>query len=155
MSPPQPTPACGLGKPHPATMSTTHEGASPMQTPYQILGGEPVLRLLVARFYELMNELPQARGIRKMHAADLSGAADKLFKFLSGWLGGPDLFVEEYGHPRLRARHFPFPIGIEERDQWMLCMNQALDETPMDAKLRELMRQALAQTATHMINQPN
>lgn len=112
-----------------------------------------MLRELVARFYELMNELPEARPIRKMHAADLSGAADKLFKFLSGWLGGPDLFVEEYGHPRLRARHFPFPIGVKERDQWMLCMDKALDETPMDAKLRELIRQALAQTASHMVNQ--
>ena len=132
---------------------TDTETALPVVTPYQRLGGEAVLRQLVARFYELMNELPQARGIRKMHAADLSGAADKLFKFLSGWLGGPDLFVEEYGHPRLRARHFPFPIGPAERDQWMLCMSQALDETPMDAELRELMRQALTQTATHMINQ--
>ncbi len=125
----------------------------PVLTPYQRLGGEVVLRQLVERFYRNMNELPQARGIRKLHAADLGGAADKLFKFLSGWLGGPNLFIEEYGHPRLRARHFPFPIGIAERDQWMLCMNKALDDTPMDEELRELMRQALAQTATHMINQ--
>lgn len=112
-----------------------------------------MLRQLVERFYCYMNELPQARPIRKMHAADLSAAADKLFKFLSGWLGGPDLFVQEFGHPRLRARHFPFPIGVKERDQWMLCMNKALDDTPMDAELRELMRRALSQTATHMINQ--
>ncbi len=126
---------------------------TPVATPYERLGGEAVLRQLVARFYELMNELPQARGIRKMHAADLGGAATKLFKFLSGWLGGPDLFVEEYGHPRLRARHFPFPIGVAERDQWMLCMDRALDETPMDAELRESLRQALTQVATHMINQ--
>ena len=123
------------------------------QTPYERLGGEVVLRQLVERFYQLMNELPEARGIRKMHAADLGGASAKLFKFLSGWLGGPNLFVEEYGHPRLRARHFPFPIGTAERDQWMLCMDRALDETLMDAELRKLMRQALAQTATHMINQ--
>jgi hemoglobin len=121
-------------------------------TPYSRLGGEAVLRQLVERFYELMNDLPEVRGIRKMHAADLGGAREKLFKFLSGWLGGPDLFVEEYGHPRLRARHLPFPIGVSERDQWMLCMDKALDETPMDAELRELIRQALAQTATHMIN---
>ncbi len=124
------------------------------QTPYERLGGEAVLRQLVERFYELMNTLPEARPIRKLHAADLGGAKDKLFKFLSGWLGGPDLFVQEYGHPRLRARHFPFPIGVEERDQWMLCMDKALDETPMEGDLREALRQALAQTATHMINQP-
>lgn len=123
-------------------------------TAYEVLGGEAAVRQLVARFYELMNTLPEARGIRKMHAADLSGAADKLFKFLSGWLGGPDLFMEEFGHPRLRARHLPFAIGESERDQWMLCMNQALDEMPMDESLRAGLRQALTQTATHMINQP-
>ena len=83
----------------------------------------------------------------------LGGATDKLFKFLSGWLGGADLYIEEIGHPRLRARHFPFPIGSAERDQWMFCMDQALDETAMDAELREMIRRALAQTATHMINQ--
>jgi hemoglobin len=125
----------------------------PQAPTYQRLGGSEILRQLVTRFYQIMNELPQARGIRKMHAADLGGAEEKLFKFLSGWLGGPDLYVEEYGHPRLRARHFPFPIGVNERDQWMLCMNQALDETPMETQLRELLRDALAQTATHMINQ--
>jgi hemoglobin len=136
-------------------MTDTQE-TSPQETitAYEVLGGEAAVRQLVARFYELMNTLPEARGIRKMHAADLSGAADKLFKFLSGWLGGPDLFMEEFGHPRLRARHLPFAIGESERDQWMLCMNQALDETPMDESLRAGLRQALTQTATHMINQP-
>jgi len=123
------------------------------ETPYHRLGGEAVLRQLVRRFYATMNELPEVRGIRKMHGADLGGASEKLFKFLSGWLGGPDLFIEEYGHPRLRARHFPFRIGPDERDQWMLCMNKALDDTAMDGELRELLREALAQTATHMINQ--
>lgn len=122
-------------------------------TPYERLGGEVALRSLVYRFYGHMNQLPETRGIRKMHAADLGGAADKLFKFLSGWLGGPSLFIQEYGHPRLRARHFPFAIGPAERDQWMMCMDKALEETPMDGQLRQHLRQALFQTATHMINQ--
>ena len=87
-----------------------------------------------------------------MHQKSLAGASEKLFKYLSGWLGGPDLFMEQYGHPRLRARHFPFSIGEAERDQWMLCMNKALNEMPMDAQLREALRQALQQLATHMIN---
>jgi hemoglobin len=125
---------------------------SEQPTPYERLGGEAVLLSVVERFYQLMNQLPEARGIRKMHATDLSGARDKLFKFLSGWLGGPDLFMQEYGHPRLRMRHFPFRIGVEERDQWMLCMRTALEETPMDAELREQIHAALARTATHMIN---
>lgn len=123
------------------------------KTPYELIGGETAIQGLVDRFYFFMDILPEADGIRKMHAASLSGARSKLFKFLSGWLGGPDLFVQEYGHPRLRQRHFPFAIGVAERDQWMLCMNKALDEMPMDANFRENLRQSLQQLATHMINQ--
>jgi hemoglobin len=100
-----------------------------------------------------MDTLPEVSGIRVMHAASLSGARSKLFKFLSGWLGGPDLFVQEYGHPCLRQRHFPFAIGAAERDQWMLCMNKALNEITMDANFRENLSQSLQQLATHMINQ--
>jgi len=88
-----------------------------------------------------------------MHAANLASAKDKLFKFLSGWLGGPNLFIEEFGHPMLRARHFPFAIGPSERDQWMMCMNKALAEINMDERLRSNIQAALQQLATHMINQ--
>ena len=121
-------------------------------TPYQRLGGEAALRALVDRFYDLMDELPEAYGIRRLHPQDLAGSRDKLFKFLSGWLGGPPLYVSEYGHPRLRARHLPFPIGASERDQWLMCMNQALDEQISDMELRDALKQALARTADHMIN---
>ncbi len=122
-------------------------------TPYDHIGGEAAIRSLVERFYYFMGTLPEAAGIRAMHAADLSSAHDKLFKFLSGWLGGPDLFIQEYGHPRLRQRHFPFAIDEAARDQWMLCMNKALDEVSMVAIFRENLTQALQQLATHMINQ--
>ena len=121
-------------------------------TPYQRIGGEAMLFELVERFYGYMNELPEARGIRKMHGANLDQAKEKLFKFLSGWLGGPDLFIQEYGHPRLRMRHFPFSIGVEERDQWVFCMRKALDDLPIDQEFKQLLYSALAQTATHMIN---
>jgi hemoglobin len=123
------------------------------KTPYELIGGEKALLSLVDRFYFFMDTMPEAAGIRAMHAKSLSGARDKLFKFLSGWLGGPDLFIQQYGHPRLRQRHFPFAIGPSERDQWMLCMNKALNEMPMDADFRENLSQALQQLATHMINQ--
>jgi hemoglobin len=136
-------------------MSEQPQTEQPQPTPYQLLGGEAELHRLVDRFYEYMNELPEARPIRKMHAADLSGANSKLFMFLSGWLGGPNLFWEAYGHPRLRSRHFPFAIGIDERDQWMLCMRKALDDTVSDERLREPLHEALAQLATHMINRPD
>lgn len=122
-------------------------------TPYDLIGKEKAIRNLVERFYFFMDTLPEASGIRAMHAADLSDAHDKLFKFLSGWLGGPDLFVQEYGHPRLRQRHFPFAIDASARDQWMLCMNKALNEIAMDKNFRENLTQALQQLATHMINQ--
>ena len=121
-------------------------------TPYFHIGGEPAIRLLVDRFYFYMDTLPEAQGIRAIHQADLSSANSKLFKFLSGWLGGPNLFMEEFGHPMLRARHFPFSIGESERDQWMLCMNKALDEIPMNPILHTNIQNALQDLATHMIN---
>ena len=123
------------------------------KTPYDLLGGELAVLSLVDRFYFFMDTLPEVTDIRAMHAKSLAGARDKLFKFLSGWLGGPDLFIQEYGHPRLRQRHFPFAIGMAERDQWMLCMNKALNEMTMDAAFRENLSQALQQLAAHMINQ--
>mgnify|MGYP000465109814 CR=1 FL=1 len=122
-------------------------------TPYQLMGGEPTILNLVDRFYFYMDTLPEAEGIRKMHAASLANAKDKLFKFLSGWLGGPDLFVQEFGHPMLRRRHFPFEIAQSERDQWMLCMNKAIAEISMDEKLKNSLVEALDQLASHMINQ--
>lgn len=122
-------------------------------TPYQLIGGEAAIHSLVDRFYFYMDILPEAQGIRAMHAANLASAKDKLFKFLSGWLGGPNLFIEEFGHPMLRARHLPFAIGPSERDQWMLCMNKALVEITMDDRLRTNIQTALEQLATHMINQ--
>jgi len=121
-------------------------------TPYQLMGGESAIQNLVDRFYFYMDVLPEAQGIRKMHSANLSSAKNKLFKFLSGWLGGPNLFIEEYGHPMLRRRHLPFAIGAAERDQWMLCMNKALAEVSMSEQLRNELQFALQQLATHMIN---
>lgn len=129
--------------------------ATPPATPYEHLGGAEVLKTLVRRFYRHMDTLPEARGIRQMHAEELSGAESKLFKFLSGWLGGPNLYWEEFGHPRLRMRHFPFAIGSHERDQWLACMRLALDETVADAELRQQLLQAFIHTAGHMINQPD
>lgn len=122
------------------------------KTHYQLIGGAEKIRELVTRFYALMDALPEAYGIRKMHAADLQSANDKLFKFLSGWMGGPQLFVEEYGHPMLRRRHLPFAIGNAERDQWMLCMNRALTEVVEDAALRADLSEAFTKVADHMRN---
>jgi hemoglobin len=119
---------------------------------YTLIGGEPTVRALVKRFYELMDTLPEARGIRKMHTDDLSGIEEKLFLYLSGWLGGPQLYIEKYGHPMLRARHLPFPIGMGEVKQWLICMRRALEETIPDPSLRAHIDSALTGLALHMRN---
>jgi len=123
-------------------------------SPYERLGGESGVRKLVDRFYDLMDTLPEASQIRQMHADDLSIARDKLFKFLSGWLGGPSLYIEEFGHPRLRARHLPFSIDEVARDAWMTCMTRALAEQGIDDSLMiDHLRQSLFKVADHMRNQ--
>ena len=119
---------------------------------YTRIGGETAVRQLVDRFYDLMNELEGARGIRQLHAADLTDARNKLFMFLCGWLGGPQLYVEKYGHPKLRQRHLPFRIGEQERDQWMLCMNQAMRDMGLDDSLQKELGIAFFRTADFMRN---
>ncbi len=123
-------------------------------TAYELIGGETGVRELVDRFYDLMDGLEEAKELRAMHAKSLKASREKLFLFLSGWLGGPDLYVQQYGHPRLRARHMPFSIGIAERDQWMMCMNRAMEEMGMDEQLRLTLGEALGKTADFMRNRP-
>lgn len=120
---------------------------------YQRLGGEAAIRALVERFYELMDTLPESQGIRAMHARDLRVSREKLFMFLSGWLGGPQLYVERYGHPRLRQRHMPFAIGASERDQWLGCMKQAMEDVGLAPELRQQLEAAFFKTADFMRNQ--
>ncbi|MDX2055621.1 MAG: group II truncated hemoglobin [Polyangiaceae bacterium] len=121
--------------------------------PYDLLGGAEPLGRLVDRFYHHMQALPEAAETLALHD-DLDRAREKLRLFLSGWLGGPSLYIEKYGHPRLRARHLPFAISARHRDQWMLCMQKALDDVVTDLTLREELTAAFMQMATHMINQP-
>lgn len=119
---------------------------------YQKIGGEEGVRLLVNRFYQIMDENPAAETIRKLHSKDLTHAKEKLFMFLSGWLGGPQLYAEKLGHPRLRQRHLPFPIGEAERDQWMMCMTQAMRDVGIEEKLRDKLTAAFYKTADFLRN---
>lgn len=121
---------------------------------YQRLGGAFGVRALARRFYEWMDELPEAYDVRRLHPEDLAGSEDSLFKFLSGWFGGPPLYSAERGHPRLRMRHAPYAIGETERDQWLLCMRLALDEQVEDAALRDSLKQAFQGMADHLVNAP-
>ncbi len=122
-------------------------------TPYEEMGGEVGVRSLVDRFYDRMEVLPEAKVIRAMHPASLNESRDRLFWFLSGWLGGPPLFVQKRGHPRLRARHLPFAVDAAARDAWMLCMREALVETSLSPETRDKLTTALFQLADHMQNQ--
>jgi hemoglobin len=123
------------------------------ETPYVLLGGEEKVRELVDRFYDYMDELDEVVPVRQMHAKSLRVSRDKLFKFLSGWLGGPGLYEAEYGHPRLRRRHMPFAVTEEARDQWLLCMKKAMDDMGIEPKLRVFLDNAFLRTADHMRNQ--
>lgn len=120
---------------------------------YEMLGGETGLRSLVDRFYDLMDSSPEAAKIRAFHAKSLKQSREKLFMFLSGWSGGPQLYVERFGHPRLRMRHFPFPIGNVERDQWLWCMNKALEDRQLDPRVVEVLKRRFAEVADFMRNQ--
>lgn len=123
-------------------------------TAYGQLGGAAAVRALVERFYDLMDSLPEAADIRARHGTSLDCARNRLFRLLSGWLGGPDVHQAGLGQPRLRARHLPFEIGPQERDQWMLCMNRALDEQVADRQLRARLSRTLFQMADFMCSRP-
>lgn len=123
------------------------------QTLYEILGGEQPLKNLVDSFYQVMDTEPEVKELRAIHAQDLTSANEKLFEFLSGWLGGPSLFIKKYGHPRLRARHLPFAIGERERDQWLLCMARAIQICQTPQAFNDEFFPSIAALADHMRNQ--
>ncbi|MCH2139795.1 MAG: group II truncated hemoglobin [Phycisphaerales bacterium] len=121
------------------------------QTPYKAIGGETGVQALVDAFYDQMDTSEDARVIRAMHD-DLSRSREKLFWFLCGWLGGPQHYVERFGHPRLRMRHAPFAIDQSARDAWMGCMHRAMDERSIEGPLRAFLDARFEHLATFMIN---
>jgi hemoglobin len=123
-----------------------------VQSPYELLGGDARVRGLVTRFYDLMDADPAYAGIRRLHKPDLSQAREKLYLFLSGWLGGPQLYTERFGHPMLRARHLPFAIGTAERDLWLGCMDRVMEEMELEESLRQGLHDAFFKTADWMRN---
>lgn len=121
-------------------------------TPYLLIGEEKGLKSLVDKFYFYMDTLPEAKRCRDLHKESLESANEKLFLFLSGWMGGPNLYVEKYGHPRMRMRHFPFKITHQERDEWLLCMGRAMDDMKFHPELRAYLDDAFSRFAEHMRN---
>ena len=124
-------------------------------THYELMGGDAGIRRLVDRFYDLMEASPEAANVRALHATSLKQSREKLYMYLTGWTGGPPVYVEKYGHPRLRMRHMPFAIGTRERDEWLWCMDQAVNEQEMPDELRQALRQKLHELADFMRNAPD
>ena len=122
------------------------------ETAFALIGGEAAIHALVQRFYDLMDLEPGYKELRAAHGPDLASAREKLNWFLCGWMGGPQHYQERFGHPRLRARHMPFKIGILERDQWLACMDQAMGEVAVPADLRMRLQASFFQTADWMRN---
>ena len=120
-----------------ATAGTTKVESE--RTPYEMIGGEAMVRRIVDRFYDAMDRTPEAARIRAMHSDDLSQIRERLFEFLSGWLGGPPLYFQRPDHKCIVSAHRPFAIGEAERDAWMMCMRQAMEECGVPKELRTLL----------------
>ena len=131
--------------------------ASSPQSLFDLLGGEPEatnqIRAIVETYYDVMDKDEKAKPIRQMHPEDLTSSREKLFMFLTGWTGGPQLYIERYGHPFLRRRHLPFKIGEEERDQWIYCMTKGLLNLKMEEEKIKALLNALYPIADFMRNQ--
>jgi hemoglobin len=119
-------------------------------TPYEELGGAAPLRALVDCFYDHIDaESPE---LRSLHPVDDSNSRRNLFEYLSGWMGGPDLYTQRKGHPKLRMRHLRFSIGADEAGEWMRCMARALAETGVAEPLHGYLHARFAELADHMRN---
>ena len=123
-------------------------------TAYEALGGDAVLRAIVDHFYDLMESETEYAALYAVHPKPTTRARDRLYEFLSGRLGGPNLYMERHGHPRLRMRHMPFAIGPAERDQWVACMDRAMEECAVHPELRTMLTGFFTGVAAHMQNRP-
>ena len=136
-------------------MSEEAEQSTEQRTAFELIGGGEKLRDMIDRFYDLMELEPEFAGLRALHPPTTEGSRDKLYWFLSGWMGGPSLYIERFGHPRLRARHLPYPIASSERDQWLRCMAWAMQDVGIDDALQQRLMQSFYDTADWMRNKPD
>ncbi len=137
---------------HASGMARTDTVELPLPSPYDQLGGAPAVRRLVDAFYDAMDADPDAAGIRRMHHADLGPIRDKLFDWLSGWAGGPQLYSQRPDRACIMSAHAPYAIGPAERDQWMGCMRTALDSLTLEPDVRELFESAFGRLANGLRN---
>jgi hemoglobin len=123
------------------------------RTPYDEVGGDVVVRALVEGFYDLIEA--DSPPLRAMLPRDTSTSRQKLYEFLSGWLGGPPLYMERRGHPRLRMRHMPFDIGTPEADEWMRCMKAAITSVGIGEPAASFLISELGLAAHSLRNRPD
>lgn len=133
-------------------MYSEHEIMS-QKTPFKLLGGEPGVKALVEAFYDRMETLPEVKDIRNMHGHDLSGIRQKLFEYLCGWLGGPNHYLEKYGNMCMTSPHKGYAIGEKERDQWLLCMEKALEDIQASDELKKMLELPMFRIADAIKNQ--
>ncbi len=119
------------------------------QSVYEMVGGEPTFQKLVDAFYA---RVEADEVLRPMFPADLEAGKHWQFLFLSQFFGGPARYSQERGHPRLRMRHFPFPIDQQARDHWLAHMLAAIDEVGIVEPARSVMRDYFERGSTFMIN---
>ncbi len=109
------------------------------QSPYEILGDQGI-KDLVAAFYDVMDTHHEVREIRAMHGDDLGPIRSKLTSYLVGWMGGPPVYQAITGTVCLTDPHEPFHIGPRQRDQWLLCMDEALERIGASEQLKQMLK---------------
>lgn len=126
-----------------------------MSTPYTQLGGADAIRALVERFYDVMcDKEPELAALHECEPAGIvaRGPRDRFAMFLIGWLGGPDDYIQQHGHPRLRMRHGRVDVNVAMRDAWLRCMAQAMTDRGIDGPVRAWLDQRFAEVADFMRN---
>jgi len=121
-------------------------------TLYEAIGGDPVVRALTHRFYQLMDTLPEAKHVRAVHPPSLEGSEEKFYEYMTGYLGGPAALYRQARPSPPAQPHFVAAIGPVERDEWLLCFRRAMDETITSQALRDLIWAPVERLAHHMQN---
>lgn len=120
------------------------------ETPYEAMGGDVVVRQLADAFYDIIEQ--ESPVLHAMLPRDTSGSRQKLYEFLSGWTGGPALYWEKHGHPRLRMRHVRFPIDQAAADEWSRCMTQAVESLSIGDQVTSFLTEQLGIAAQSLLN---
>lgn len=121
-------------------------------TSLRAMGGEPGVKKLVDFFYNAMESTPGAARIRELHPRDLELTREKLTAFLTGWLGGPSRYNERWGVIRIPSFHAHLPIRPAERDAWLDCMRQAVDQMELADDFRDYFMHEIARPADRCVN---